>query len=262
MPRPWQSVTPAGFVQGRGPHVAWLARAPDEDMVHYEFDFASVLAAWPQFLEGAWMTVKLSFPATVIGFVAGTLLAIGRRGPVRWVARLCSGYVEVIRNTPLLVQIFLVFFGLSSLGWKVSAFNAALLSLVINVAAYSSEIMRAGMDAIHKGQLEAAECLALTRRQVYWHVILRPALEKVYPALTSQFVLLMLATSITSQISVEELTAAAARVQSETFRPFEAYILVAVGYLALSLLMRVGLWLFGQACFTRRRRLGTSGGAR
>lgn len=223
----------------------------------YTFDFASVVAAWPQFLEGAWLTIQLSFPATVIGFVMGTLCAIGRRSTVRWLSKLCGAYVEVVRNTPLLVQVFLVFFGLSSLGWKVPAFTAALVALVINVAAYSCEIMRAGMDSIHKGQIEAAECLGLTRRQVYWHVILRPAMEKVYPALTSQFVLLMLATSITSQISVEELTATAARVQSETFRPFEAYILVAVAYLALSLLMRAGLWLFGLAVFTRRRRLGT-----
>jgi polar amino acid transport system permease protein len=228
--------------------------------VDYEFEFASVLAAWPQFLEGAWMTIQLSFPATVLGFAIGTLLAIGRRSEERWLSKLCGAYVEVIRNTPLLVQVFLVFFGLASLGWKVSAFSAALASLVINVAAYSCEIMRAGMDSIHKGQLEAAECLGLTRRQVYWHVILRPAMEKVYPALTSQFVLLMLATSITSQISVEELTAIAARVQSETFRPFEAYILVAVAYLMLSLLMRVGLWLFGQFVFTRKRRLGAGAG--
>ncbi|RYY70165.1 MAG: amino acid ABC transporter permease [Comamonadaceae bacterium] len=228
----------------------------------YEFDFASVLASWPQFLAGAWLTVQLSFPATLIGFVAGTLLAIARRSAVPWLVRAAGIYVEVIRNTPLLVQVFLVFFGLSSLGWKVSAFAAALLSLVINVAAYSCEIMRAGMDSVHKGQLEAAECLGLTRRQVYWHVILRPAMEKVYPALTSQFVLLMLASSITSQISVEELTAAAARVQSETFRPFEAYILVAVAYLVLSLLMRAGLWAFGQLIFTRRRRLGALGGGR
>ncbi len=228
----------------------------------YEFDFASVLASWPQFVDGAWLTIQLSFPATLIGFVAGTLLAIGRRSSVPWLVRGCGIYVEVIRNTPLLVQVFLVFFGLSSLGWQVSAFAAALLSLVINVAAYSSEIMRAGMDSVHKGQLEAAECLGLTRRQIYWHVILRPAMEKVYPALTSQFVLLMLASSITSQISVEELTAAAARVQSDTFRPFEAYILVAGVYLVLSLLMRAGLWAFGQLIFTRRRRLGAQGAGR
>ena len=227
--------------------------------MNYEFDFATVLAQWPVFLDGAWLTIQLSFPATLIGLIFGTLFAIGRRSPTRWLSRICGFYVELVRNTPVLVQIFLVFFGLASLGWKVSAFAAALLALVINVAAYSCEIMRAGMDSVHPGQIEAAECLGLSKRQVYWHVVLLPAMEKVYPALTSQFVLLMLASSITSQISVEELTAVASRVQSETFRPFEAYILVAVVYLALSLLMRIGLWGFGQLVFARRRRLKTVG---
>jgi len=225
----------------------------------YEFDFSSVLAEWPQFLDGAWLTIQLSFPATVLGLCIGTLCAIGRRSSVRPLSRACGFYVEIIRNTPLLVQIFLVFFGLASLGWHVSAFGAALVSLVINVAAYTCEIMRAGMDSIHDGQIEAAECLGLTKAQVYWHVILLPAMENVYPALTSQFVLLMLASSITSQISVEELTAVASHVQSDTFRPFEAYILVAVAYLALSLLMRIGIWAFGQIVFARRRKIKVMG---
>lgn len=221
----------------------------------YEFDFSSVVAEWPQFLEGAWVTIQLAFPATLVGLCLGILCAIGRRSTRRWLSKACGVYVEIIRNTPLLVQIFLVFFGLASLGWKVSAFGAALVSLIINVAAYSCEIVRAGMDSINEGQIEAAECLGLSKAQVYWHVVLWPAMEKVYPALTSQFVLLMLASSIASQISVEELTAIASRVQADTFRPFEAYILVAVAYLALSLLMRIALWAFGQMVFARRRKL-------
>lgn len=224
----------------------------------YEFDFASVLERWPEFLHGAWLTIELSFLATLLGFVIGTLCAIGRRSRIAALSRACGFYVELIRNTPLLVQIFLVFFGLASLGWKVPALYAAIIALVINVGAYTCEIMRAGMDSIHAGQIEAAECLALTKAQVYWHVILRPAMERVYPALTSQFVLLMLASSITSQISVEELTAVASRVQSDTFRSIEAYILVALAYLLLSLLMRIGFWVFGKIVFTRRRRLGTT----
>lgn len=226
--------------------------------MNYSFDFAAPLEYLPDLLAGAWTTLTLSLAATFFGFLVGVFCALASTGRTKWLARVAGAYIEVIRNTPLLVQVFLVFFGLASLGWKVSAFSAALLSLVINVAAYSCEIMRAGMDSIHKGQIEAAECLGLTRRQVYWHVVIRPAMEKVYPALTSQFVLLMLASSITSQISVEELTAVAARVQSETFRPFEAYIVVAVAYLALSLLMRAGLWLFGQMVFTRQRKLGST----
>jgi polar amino acid transport system permease protein len=223
----------------------------------YKFDFANVLAQWPLFLHGAWLTIQLSVIATLLGFLIGTLCAIGRNSHNSWVARACSLYVEIIRNTPLLVQIFIVYFGLSSLGLKVPAYAAAIAALVINIGAYTTEIMRAGIDSIHKGQIEAAQCLALSKVQIYWHVILRPAMERVYPALTSQFVLLMLASSITSQISAEELTAIANRIQSDTYRSFETYIVVAVFYLLLSLAMRTAFWAIGQAVFTRRRRLGT-----
>lgn len=173
-------------------------------------------------------------------------------------SRICGVYVEAIRNTPFLVQIFLVYFGISSLGLSLSAYVVAIIALTINVGAYTAEIMRAGFDSIQKGQWEAAECLGLNKVQSYWHVALRPAVERVYPALTSQFVLLMLASSVTSQISAEELTAAANFVQSETYRPFETYITIALIYLGLSLLMRFCFWAVGQAIFPRRRRLGTN----
>lgn len=224
----------------------------------YKFEFASVLAFWPDFLHGTWLTVQLSFLATLLGFVLGTLCAIGRRGHIAWLRRLCGFYVEVIRNTPLLVQIFLFYFGLASIGLPMHATVAALVVLVINVGAYTTEIMRAGFDSVHPGQLEAAECLGLSRPQIYWNVVLQPAMERVYPALTSQFVLLMLATSITSQISAEELTAVANRVQSMTFRAFETYLVVAAFYLVLSFAMRLGFWLLGLVIFPRRRQLGTA----
>ena len=223
----------------------------------YRFDFSSVLAQWPLFMHGAWLTIKLSLLATLLGLLIGTLCAIGRGSRNTLIANACATYVEAIRNTPLLVQIFLVYFGLASIGLKVPAFVAALAAMVINVGAYTTEIMRAGIESIHRSQIEAAECLALSRVQIYWHVILRPAMERVYPALTSQFVLLMLATSITSQISAEELTAIANRVQSDTFRSFETYAVVAVFYVLLSLMMRGLFWAAGQALFTRRRKLGT-----
>jgi polar amino acid transport system permease protein len=219
-------------------------------------DFSAVLERWPLFVNGAELTIELAIVATVAGFVFGTFCAIGLRTRSPF-ARICGAYVELIRNTPLLVQIFLVYFGLASIGLKVPAFIAAVLAMVINIGAYTTEIMRAGIESIHRSQVEAAECLALSRAQIYWHVILRPAMERVYPALTSQFVLLMLATSITSQISAEELTAIANRVQSDTFRSFETYAVVAVFYLVLSLLMRTAFWAAGQALFTRRRKLGT-----
>jgi polar amino acid transport system permease protein len=155
------------------------------------------------------------------------------------------------------VQIFLVYFGLSSLGYQISAELSAALALTINIGAYSTEILRAGIESIAKSQIEAGECLGLSKLQVYWHVVLQPAVERVYPALSSQFVLLMLASSVTSQISAEELTAVANLVQSETFRSFEVYMIVAVIYLALSFLFRGAFWGIGQLVFVRKRRLGT-----
>ena len=99
------------------------------------------------FLHGAWLTIQLSVIATLLGFLIGTLCAFGRGSHNPWVARTCSLYVEIIRNTPLLVQIFIVYFGLSSLGWKVPAYAAAIAALVINIGAYTTEIMRAATQA-------------------------------------------------------------------------------------------------------------------
>lgn len=226
--------------------------------MNYRFDFSSVFASWPRLLDGAWLTVELSALSIALGFVLGTLCAIARNSRIKPLSWLVGAYVEVIRNTPLLVQVFLVFFGLASIGVKLTAEVAAVMALVLNIGAYTTEIMRAGINSIHLGQIEAAECLGMSKLHVYWHVVLLPAVERVYPSLTSQFILLMLASSITSQISAEELTATANIVQSETFRSFEVYVVVAAAYLALSFLFRIAFWLAGQIVFVRKRKLGTS----
>jgi polar amino acid transport system permease protein len=224
----------------------------------YQFNFSALLPYWQQFANGVWLTIQLSTMATIIGFVLGTLCAIGRASGSPWVKRIVGTYVEIIRNTPLLVQIFLVYFGIATLGLRIPANTAAIIALVVNIGAYICEIIRAGIESIPKAQIEAAECLGLSPAQTYWHVILQPAIERVYPALTSQFVLLMLASSITSQISAEELTAIANRIQSDTFRSFETYIVVGALYIALSFLMRGALMGIGFVVFKRRRRLGTA----
>ena len=225
--------------------------------MRYELDFAAPLVYWPDLLLGAATTLGLSVTATVLGFGLGVVCAVARSRRTGVAARVAGAYVEAIRNTPLLVQIFIVYFGLASVGFKLGVFTAAVLALVINVGAYTGEIVRAGIESVPRSQLEAAQCLALGRWQVLRHVVLPPAIERVWPALTSQYVLLMLATSITSQISAEELTAVANRIQSDTFRSVETYLIVAAAYLALSLLMRVLYWAVGSLAFPRRRRLGT-----
>ncbi|QKJ86085.1 Amino acid ABC transporter permease [Paramixta manurensis] len=222
-----------------------------------KLDFTAIFLQWQMLMDGALLTAQLAVIATVSGFLIGTLCAVARRSHFAWCRRAAAVYIEAIRNTPFLVQIFLVYFGLSSLGFSFTAFTVSVIALTINVSAYTAEIMRAGFESVHQGQWEAAETLGLSRWQQYWHVALRPAAERVYPSLTSQFILLMLASSVTSQISAEELTATANFIQSETYRPFETFFIVAGIYLALSLLMRLAFWLIGLAVFPRRRRLGT-----
>lgn len=224
----------------------------------YNFDFEGLLPYWDQFAEGVWLTIQLSVAATIAGFVLGTLCAIARTGGSATLKALVGAYVDVIRNTPLLVQLFIIYFGIATLGLRIPANVAATIALVVNIGAYVCEIMRAGIEAVPRAQIEAAECLGLSPAQTYWHVILQPAVERVYPALVSQFVLLMLASSITSQISAEELTAAANRIQSDTFLSFETYIVVGVLYLALSFLMRAVLLGIGFVVFRRQRKLGTA----
>jgi polar amino acid transport system permease protein len=224
----------------------------------YKFDFSFLAERWPAFLEGAWLTIQLTVVSIALGFVLGTLCAVLRVYGGGVVRRVIGVYVETIRNTPLLVQIFIVYFGLASMGLKLGAELSAIIALVINVGAYTTEIMRAGIESTGKTQLEAADCLGLTRLQTIVHIVLLPAMERVYPALSSQFVLLMLASSVTSQISAEELTAVANVIQSDTYRSFEVYVVVAVVYLALSVLYRFAFWLIGRLLFVRRRKLGTA----
>lgn len=218
-----------------------------------ELNFSYLMRHWTMIADGLGTTVLLSVSAIATGFVLGTLLAIARRSGMPVLSRAAAVYVEVIRNTPLLIQIFLTFFGLSMLGLRLPALLVAVLAMTVNTIAYTSEIVRAGFDSIKPGQWEAAETLGLSKAQAYWYVALLPAIERVYPSLSSQFVLMMLATSITSQISVEELTAVANFLQAQSYRPFETYIVTAVLYLALSLLLRLALWAIGRAVFPRIR---------
>jgi polar amino acid transport system permease protein len=191
--------------------------------------------------------------AVFFGLILGMLVAFAKRAKVPVLTRVCILYIEAVRNTPFLVQIFIFYFGLSSLGYTMSANLAAVITMVINVGAYSAEIVRSGMDAVPPGQVEAAECLGLSRLRIYWHVIMLPAFEKVYPAITSQFVLMMLMSSITSQISAEELTGVANNVQSITFLSLETYIVVALLYLILAVLLKGLFSAAGLVLFRRRR---------
>jgi polar amino acid transport system permease protein len=207
--------------------------------LHYDFQFHDVFAAWPLLVRGTWITIQLSLLATAIGLVVAVLCAWAKTsGPValRWIV---NAYIELIRNTPFLVQLFFFFFGLPALGLRWSAHSAALVAMVVNLGAYATEIIRAGIQSIPRGQIEAGLALNLRPHQVFRHVILKPALRTIFPALTSQFILLMLSSAVVSAISADDLMSVAANLQSQTFRSFEIYIVVAVVYLLLTLAFSV-----------------------
>lgn len=204
----------------------------------YIFQFRDVFAAWPFLLDGLLTTIYLSVATMVVGLAIGVAGAAARLYGPPVLKALVASYVEVIRNTPLLVQLFIVFFGLPSLGLRLDAMTAALVTLTVNLGAYAVEIVRAGLEAVPKPQIEAGYSLGLSSFQVFRHVLLLPSLKMMFPALASQFILLMLATSIVSQISVPELFHAASIVQSRTFRDFEVYTVVGVLYLALAFALR------------------------
>ncbi len=215
----------------------------------YVFQFGPVLAYWPQLAIGVVHTVLYCFLGIVTGVVFGTALARLAGSRFMIVRALVTGYVDVIRNTPLLVQLFFVYLGLPALGLSLSPGVAAAVALVANTTSYTTEILRAGITAVPRSNIEAGIALGFTPRQVFRYFVFLPALERVYPALTSQFILLMLATSILSAIGAEELTSTANSIQSFTFRSFETYAVVAVMYLVLVVLFRLMFWALAKVLF-------------
>ena len=171
-----------------------------------------------------------------IGMIVATIGALGKTSGPRWLRLGIDVYIEIIRNTPFLIQIFMIFFGLPAAGIRLSSNAAALLALVVNVGAYGIEIIRAGIESIAHGQIEAGRALGLKPLQIFRLVVLKPAIQAIYPSLTSQFILLMLNSSVCSAIAASELTAAAGDIQSRTFRSFEVYFLVTCIYFLLSAL--------------------------
>ncbi|MBR7654152.1 amino acid ABC transporter permease [Brucella oryzae] len=201
----------------------------------YNFNFAPVFASMDKLLVGAWQTIELSCAAMVLGLIVSVVCAVGKTSGPKPVRFIIDTYIEIIRNTPFLVQIFFIFFGLPSAGLRLSPNSAALLALVVNFGAYGTEIIRAGIESIHKGQVEAGTALGLSKLQVFRYVIMKPALRTVYPSLTSQFIYLMLTSSVVSVISANELAAAGNDLQSATFASFEVYIVITLMYLVMSI---------------------------
>ena len=217
--------------------------------MNYKLQFAELLPYWDLLLWGLLFTVVLTVVSTIAGIAVGTAGASARTFGPKWLGNLVAAYVEVIRNTPFIVQLFFIFFGLPAAGLKLSETTAAFLAMTINLGAYSTEIIRAGIEAVPKGHIEAGISLAMSKWEVLRHIVLKQAFEKIYPALSSQIIIVMLGSAVVSQISAQDLTYAANLIASRNFRNFEAYLLVALAYLLLAILTRSLLRGLGRVLF-------------
>ena len=204
-------------------------------------DFGAVLAEWPQLLRGAAFTLGLTAVSAVLGVGLGVACGWARAWGPAWLRAMVGVYVELIRNTPFIVQLFFIFFGLPSLGVKLNPEIASVIAMVVNLGAYAAEIARAGIEGTPRGQIEAARSLALTEFQVFTRVVLPPALARVWPALVSQCVFVLLGAAVCGQISTPELSYAANLIQSRNFRAIAAFIVATLIYLALSMALRRSL---------------------
>ncbi len=221
--------------------------------MHYVFQFGVVQDNWPVLAAGALATLWMSVAALALGLLIAAACTFAAGSRVRALRIVVRGYVEVIRNTPLLVQLFIVYFSLPSLGIRLDADEAAVLGLALNFGGYATEILRSGIEAVPRGQVEAATALGLRRARIFRHVVLFPAVRVSYPGLAAQFILILLGSSVVSAISAEELTSTVNSLQSTTFRSFEFYFAATLIYLGMAAAARLLLDAVYWAGFTRGR---------
>ncbi len=202
--------------------------------MNYTFDFGPVLEGLPDLLWGCVGTLQLALSGMVLALaigIGGVVLRQSHIAALRW---LVIAFVEAIRNTPFLGQIYFIFFALPLVGVRLDPTLTAIIALGVNGGAYAIEIIRGGVQSINKGQVEAGLALSLSRAQVFRLIVLKPALRAIYPSLTSQFIMLTLTTSIASAISAYELTSVGQTIETNTFRSFEVYGVVTLLYFAMS----------------------------
>ena len=202
-------------------------------------------------LDGALTTLHISILTLFFSFVLGTAGALCRMSRIRWLHGPATWYVEFIRNTPLLVQLFFIYFGLSQVDIQVPNYVAGLIGLVVNNSAYLTEIIRTGIQAVHKGQFEAGLSLGLSYPQLMRRVVFPQAFRVIYPPLCNQFVGIILWSSLVSTIAVEDLAMRGKQLASTTFRSFETYIVLTLIYVVMTLTVSGILKLVGRRLFRR-----------
>ena len=207
-----------------------------------ELDFSPAFAGWRSLLEGAFVTVEITAVALVLGCIMGLLVGIGRLNPARRVVyALCTSYVAAIRGTPLLVQLFLLFFGLPQFGILLPAFVCGVIGLGIYSGAYVSEIVRGAIQSIDKGQMEAARSVGMSYGTAMRNIILPQALVRMIPPLGNEFIALIKNSALVSLLTIHDLMHEGQKIISVSYRSLEVYLAIAVMYFVLTGLTTLAL---------------------
>jgi polar amino acid transport system permease protein len=199
------------------------------------FDFTPVWQNWTQLGTGALTTVEVTAASLVLGSVLGLLVGIGRLSPQRkMIYSICTAYLTFIRGTPLLVQLFLLFFGLPQFGILLPAFLCGVLGLGIYSGAYISEIVRGAIQSIDRGQMEAARSLGMPHRTAMLKVVLPQAFVRMIPPLGNEFIALIKNSALVSLLTIDDLMHEGEKIISVSYRSLEVYIVIAFIYLILT----------------------------
>jgi len=199
-----------------------------------QFDFLALYKALPALLVGALATLRITALSIAVGLVIGLGVGLARVWPNSFLRSISSAYIELIRGTPLLVQIFLVYFGLPALGLNLDPFVAGVLAMGINSGAYVGEIVRGGIESIAQGQMEAALSLGMSWWQSMYYVVLPQALFRILPSLGNEFIALLKDSSLVSTIAIAELTRTGQIIITRTFKSFEIWVGVALFYFIMT----------------------------
>jgi polar amino acid transport system permease protein len=198
------------------------------------YEWLTLAGYWNDFVRAAWLTLQITLLAFILAMLLGLLTALASASPARILRGIASVYIEAIRNTPVLLQIFIVFFGLPSLGITLNAYTAGVIALGVNVGAYLAEVFRAGIQSVPRGQLEAASILGLGRSQIFVEVVLPQAARAVYPAIVNNLIQLLLGTSLLSAIALPELSGTATVINARTLLYIQTFTITLIAYLVLS----------------------------
>ena len=223
--------------------------------MNYTFQFGVVLQRLPELLQGALLTLELA----LAGFWLGLPFALGLASlktygapPLRWLA---GAYVTFLTNTPVLIHIYFLYYGLPEIGILLSKYTVVVAGLVLATSAYGCEIMRGGFLSVRRTEIEAAEALGFTRLQQIWYVIVPHILKTVYPALANYFIILTLSTSMAMIFGVNELFGTAYNIASDNYRHIEAFIIVAAIYVVITFIASLSLALVGRWAFRVKARI-------